>query len=206
MMSIEKSALNKSCSSGSKLYSSWEHVLCCSLWSPQFFQRHLRFLLGTFFTETWPCSLSGCSSCPMLEWGWMSISVHMRRRLLKRLSGLSPVTIWFTLPSRQGASWIPFGWNKTEKCAPGACLMHSSCSWVLGPWASPTESPPTGVQPVRCSALRSPVCARSCGAAPLALAGTAFPSVQGAAGPHLDALHKVWIQSPLKSLNDFHWL
>lgn len=49
MMSIEKSALNKSCSSGSKLYSSWEHLLCCSPWSPQFFRRHLRFLLGTLF-------------------------------------------------------------------------------------------------------------------------------------------------------------
>lgn len=83
--------------------------------------------------------------------------------------------------------------------------MHSSCSWALGPWASPTESPPRGVQPgVRCSALRSPLCTRSCGAALLALASTAFPSMQGAAGPHLDVLHKVWIQSPLKSLNDFH--
>lgn len=80
--------------------------------------------------------------------------------------------------------------------------MRSSCLWVLGPWASLTESPPTGVEPgVRCSAWSSPTCARSCRAAPLPL-----PSLQCkvAAGLHLDVLHKVWIQRPLKSLNDFH--
>lgn len=204
-MSIEKSVLNKSCSSGSKLYSSWGHLLCCSPWSPQFFWRPLWFLLETLFYRALALLLQWLVK---LSHAGAGLDEHFGSYQAKALEAtLDPVSIWFTLPSRQGASWIPFGWNKTEKCAAGACLMHSSCSWVLGPWASPTESSPAGVRPgVRCSPRSAPACSRSCRAAPLARAGIAIPSMQGAAGPHLVVLHKVWIQSPLKSLNDFHWL
>lgn len=201
-MSVEKSVLSKSSSSCSKLYSSWGHLLQ----SPK----------STVFLESSSIPLGNLILQKLgLQWllklshAGVGLDEHFgsyQARAFGATLGWSPVTIWFMLPSRQGASWIPFGWNKTEKCASGACLMHSSCSWVLSPWASLTGSPPTGVQPgVRCSARRSPACARPCGAAPLARAGIAFPSMQGAAGPHLDVLHKVWIQSPLKSLNDFHW-
>lgn len=141
-MSIEKSVLNKSCSSGSKLYSSWGHLLCCSPWSPQFFWRPLWFLLETLFYRALALLLQWLVK---LSHAGAGLDEHFGSYQAKALEAtLDPVSIWFTLPSRQGASWIPFGWNKTEKCAAGACLMHSSCSWVLGPWASPTESSPAG--------------------------------------------------------------
>lgn len=203
MMSIEKSALNKSCSSGSKLYSSWEHLLCCSPWSPQFFRRHLRFLLGTLFYRNlallfqWLLKLSHAG---------VGLDEHFGSHEAKAFEATLWVEPCYHLihvtqqaRSELDSFWMKQNWKMCPESLPNALQLLVGTRSV--------GQPPTGVQPgVRCSALRSPVCARSCGAAPLALAGTAFPSVQGAAGPHLDALHKVWIQSPLKSLNDFHWL
>lgn len=124
MMSIEKSALNKICSSGSKLYSSLGHLLCCSPLSPQFFWRPLWFLLGTLFYRN--LAFSDCSSCPMLELGWMTILFHIRQRLLKQL-GIEPCHhLIHVIPqarSELDSFWMKQNWKMCPRSLPNAVQL-----------------------------------------------------------------------------------